>query len=89
MIKAWETIERKWAETLFHYEKQQEALGSQLEALTKEKNENVLLDLELMNLMSVFLLNFEELKRKTIEVEKEKLMEVNKEYERNLQQLQA
>jgi hypothetical protein len=56
-----------------------------LEALTKEKNENVLLDLELMNLMSVFLLNFEELKRKTIEVEKEKLMEVNKEYERNLQ----
>jgi hypothetical protein len=28
MIKAWETIERKWAETLFHYEKQQEALGS-------------------------------------------------------------
>jgi hypothetical protein len=47
-------------------------LGSQLEALTKEKKEmeNVLIDLELMNLNSVSLLNYEELKRNTTEVEK-------------------
>ncbi len=72
MAETQEIISRKWAWTLFHYRKQQEALGSQLEALTKEKKEmeNVLIDLELMNLNSVSLLNYEELKRNTTEVEK-------------------
>jgi inorganic pyrophosphatase len=47
IVEAWEAMERKWAETLFHYKQQQEALGSQLEALIKEKKEkeNVLIDL--------------------------------------------
>jgi inorganic pyrophosphatase len=47
LVEAWEAMERKWAETLFHYKQQQEALGSQLEALIKEKKEkeNVLIDL--------------------------------------------
>ncbi len=54
----------------------------------KEK-ENVLIDLELINLKNVFLLQFEELRRKTIEVEKEKLVEDKKEYQRTLQHLQA
>ncbi len=57
-----------------------------MEALTKE---NVLTDLELVNLKNVFLLNYEKLRRRTIKVEKQKLVEVNKEYQRNLQQLQA
>jgi hypothetical protein len=39
---------------MFHYKQQKEALGSQVEALTKEKKEkekeNVLTDLELVNL---------------------------------------
>jgi hypothetical protein len=62
-------------------------LGSQLESLTKEKKEkdNVLIDLELMNLRNVSLLNYEELKTNTTKVEKEKLVEVNKEYQKNLQ----
>ncbi len=54
MAKYQETIERKWVETMFHYKQQKEALGSQVEALTKEKKEkekeNVLTDLELVNL---------------------------------------
>jgi len=55
-----------------------------VEALIKEKKEkeNVLTDLELMNLKNVFLFNFEELKR-TSKVEKKKLVEANKESERN------
>ncbi len=62
-------------------------MGSQLESLTKEKKEkdNVLIDLELMNLRNVSLLNYEELKTNTTKVEKEKLVEVNKEYQKNLQ----
>ncbi len=58
-----------------------------METLTKEKkeNDNVLIDLELMNLKNVSLLNCEELKINTTEVEKEKLVEVNKEYQKNLQ----
>ncbi len=52
----WETLERKWIETLFFHKKQQEALDSQMKALTKEKKENVLIDLELINLKNVFLL---------------------------------
>jgi hypothetical protein len=42
-----------------------------------------------MNLKSVFSSNFEELRRRIVEVEKEKLVEPNKAYQRNLQQLQA
>jgi len=55
-----------------------------VEALIKEnkEKENVLIDLELMNLNNVFLFNFEELKR-TSKVEKKKLVEANKESERN------
>jgi len=53
-----------------------------VKALTKEK-ENVLIHLELVNLKNESLLQFEKLKRKTIEVEKEKLLE-EKEYQRNL-----
>jgi hypothetical protein len=47
-----------------------------LEALTKEKKEkdNVLTYLELMNLKSASLLNFEELRKIIIEAEKERLV---------------
>jgi hypothetical protein len=60
-----------------------------VEATTKEKKEkeNVLTYLQLVNLRSVSLLKFEEFKRSTVEVEKEKLAEANKEYQKNLQQL--
>ncbi len=56
-----------------------------MEALIKEnkEKEDVLTNLELENLKNASLLNFEELKRKIIEVEKEKLVEEN-EYQRNL-----
>jgi hypothetical protein len=37
--KIWETIKRKWTEALFFHKQQQEALGSQVKALTKEKKE--------------------------------------------------
>jgi hypothetical protein len=45
-----------------------------MKALTKEKKEkeNVLIDLELVNLKNVSLLEFQEFRRKTIDVEKEK-----------------
>jgi hypothetical protein len=58
--------------------------------LNKKKKEkpNVLTNLELINLKSVFLLPSKELRRKTTKVEKEKLMEDN-EYQKILQQLQA
>jgi hypothetical protein len=61
-----------------------------MKALIKEKKEkeNVLTNLELTNLKNVSLLQFEEIIRKTKEVEKEKLME-DKEYKRNLHRLQA
>ncbi len=60
-----------------------------MEALIKEKKEedNVLTYLELVNLKNASLLNFEELKRKTAEVKEKKLVEENKEYQKNLQQL--
>ncbi len=67
------------------HKQQQEALGNQVKALTNEKKEkekekeNALIDLELLNLKNVVQLNFEKLRRKIIEVEKEKLME-EKEY---------
>ncbi len=53
-----ETIERKWKEAMFFHKKQQEALDSQVKALTKEKKEkeNVQKNLELINLKNVFLL---------------------------------
>ncbi len=64
-------------------------MGSKVEALIKEKKEedNVLTYLELVNLKNASLLNFEELKRKTAEVKEKKLVEENKEYQKNLQQL--
>ncbi len=60
-----------------------------MEATTKEKKEkeSVLTYLELVNLKSASLLKFEELRIKTIKVEKEKLVEANKEYQNNLQQM--
>ncbi len=62
-----------------------------MEALTKEKKgrENVLIDLELVNLRSASLLKYEALKRRVAEAKKKKLVEANKEYQNNLQQLQA
>ncbi len=88
--KVHKTIERKWAETLFTYKQQKEALGSQVEALTQEKEkENVLIDMELINLKNVSMLNYEEIKRRTSKAKIEKLVEKNKEHKRNLQQLQA
>ncbi len=67
------------------------ALDSQVKTLTKKKNENenALKDLESINLKNVSLLKFEEFKRKTKKVEKEKLMEDKKKYQRTLQHLQA
>jgi len=67
---------------LFLHKKQLEALDSQAKALTKKKKEkdNVLKDLELINLKNVSLLQSEELRRVTVEVEKEQLMEDKKEY---------
>ncbi len=75
--------------TLFHYRQQNEALGNQVEVTTKEKkeNESVLTYLELVNLNNASSLKFEELRIKTEEVEKKKLVEANKEYQKNLQQL--
>ncbi len=54
-----------------------------MKALTKEKKEIFLTNLELINLKNVYLLQFEKLGRKTIEEERKKLME-DKEYQRNL-----
>jgi len=57
-----------------------------VETLIKEKKEkeNVLIDLELVNLNNASLLNSKKLRRKTIEVEKENLVEENKKYQKNL-----
>ncbi len=62
----WETIERKWKKEMFLHKKQQEALDSQVKALTKKKKENekVLTNLELINLKNVSSLQFEELRKK-------------------------
>ncbi len=61
-----------------------------MKALTKEKKEkeNVLTYLELVNMINVFLLQFEKFRRNTTQVEKEKLLE-EKEYQINLQHLQT
>jgi hypothetical protein len=52
-----------------------------VKALTKGKKEkeNVLINLELINMNNVFLLQFNELRRKTIEAKREKLLEDKKE----------
>ncbi len=54
-----------------------------MKALTKEKKEkeNVLIDLELINMKNISLLHSKELRRKTIEAEREQLMEDKKEYQ--------
>ncbi len=53
-----------------------EALGSQVKASTKEKKEkeNVLTDLEFVNKNNIFLLQFEELRKKTANEKKEKVV---------------
>ncbi len=88
--KIWETTKKKWTKAMFFHKQQQETLGSQVKELTQKKKEkeNVLTNLELVNLKNASLLNFEKLKRKMIEAEKEKLVE-KKEYQKNMQQLQA
>ncbi len=87
MVKVQKTIERKWVETLFTY-KQQEALNSQVKALTQEKKrENVLIDMELINLKNASMFNFEEIRRRTSVAKIEKLVGKNKEHRRNPKQL--
>jgi hypothetical protein len=52
-----------------------------VKTLTKEKKkENVLTNLELVNMKNVSSLQFQKLKRKTIEAKKEKLLEEKKDY---------
>ncbi len=60
------TTKRKWIEALFLHKKQQEALDSQVKALTKENKEKeiVLIDLELINMKNVYLLQFKELRKR-------------------------
>jgi hypothetical protein len=55
-IESWKTIERQWIEALFLHKKQQKTLDSQMKALTKEKKEIFLTNLELINLKNVYLL---------------------------------
>ncbi len=89
-VEVLKTIERKWAETLFTYKQQKEALSSHVEALTQEKEkENVLIDMVLINLKNVSMFNYEEIRRRTSKAKIKKLVEKNKEHQRNLQQLQA
>ncbi len=80
--KVWETIERKWTKTLFIYKQQKDALSNQVESRTQEKKEkeNVLIDMELINLNNVSMFNYEEIKRKTIEADIEKMAKKNKEH---------
>ncbi len=89
--KIWETTKRKWIEELLLHKQQHEALGSHVKALTKEKKEkeNVLTNLELVNLNNASMLEFEELRKKTTQAKRKKLMEEKKGYQRNLQHLQA
>ncbi len=80
--KVWETIEIKWTKKLFIYKQQKEVLSNQVDALTQKKKdkENVLIDMEMINLKNVSMLNFEEIKRRIIEVDIEKMVEKNKEH---------
>ncbi len=76
-VEIWETTKRKWTKALFIHKQQHEALGSQMKTLIKKnkEKENVLTYLELVNMKNVFLLQFEELRRNTTEIERKKLME--------------
>jgi len=76
---------KRMVESLLLYKQQQKAFGSQVEALIKENKakEDVLTNLELENLKNASLLNSKKFRRKTIEVEKKKLVEEN-EYQKNL-----
>lgn len=51
----------------------------------KKEKENVLIDLELMNMKSDFLLNYGEFRKSVAEAKKMKLVEANNEYQRNFQ----
>ncbi len=86
--KTWETIERKWTKTLFLHKKQKEALDNHVNTMTKEKKkkENVMIDLELINMKNVSLLQFEELRIKIIEEEREQIIK-DKECQKTLQHL--
>ncbi len=88
-VTIWETIKRKWIEALFLHKKQQEVLDSQVKTLTKEKEENVLTNLELVNLNNVFMLQSEELRRKATKAKKTKLLEETKEYQKYVEHLQT
>ncbi len=72
-VEIWETIEQKWTKALFLHKKQHKALDSHVKTLTKKKKEkeNVLTNLELINLNNVFMLQFEEIKRKITYVYKD------------------
>jgi hypothetical protein len=76
---------------MFFNKKQQEALGSQVKALIKEKTgkENVMTDLELINLNNASLLQSKELKRKTTEAKIEQFTKDKMEYQKSLQHLQT
>lgn len=65
-IKVQKTIEKKWIKTLFNYKQQKEALSSQVKAVIKEKKdkENVLTDLKLISLKSVFVFNSKKNRKK-------------------------
>jgi hypothetical protein len=55
-------------------------LSSQVEAITQEKKENILTNLELINLKNASMFNYEEIRRTTIKVEIKELMEKKKEH---------
>ncbi len=84
-IEVWETTKRKWTNTLFNYKQQKEALSNKVHALIKEKKdkENILIDPELINFKSVSLFNSEKI-RTTTWAKIERLVEKNKEHQRNL-----
>jgi hypothetical protein len=65
---------------LFNYKQQQKALIK-----NRKEKENVLTYLDLINLNSAFLFNFEKIIRTTIKPKIEKLVEKNKEHQKNLQ----
>jgi hypothetical protein len=60
-----------------------------MKTLTKEnkEKENILTYLELVNMKNVYLLQFEELRKKTTEIKRKNLMEEKKYYHMNLQHM--
>ncbi len=78
-------------EAMFFHKKQQEALNSQVKALTKEKKgkENVLTYLELINLNNVYLLQSKELKRNTTKAKIKQFTKDKTKYQKTLQHLQT